>query len=196
LLAASEVIQAVPGGTEVDYAAIKTMCPTDLSGYLKFEATTELTISSEDLTITKTAHKLHPQSGTTDNLSTINGTADGDFGILSVSDLGTDTITIKHNVGSILCASGADINLRNGAIAWFLDRTKAFVIGDGSGIGTGTSTIYPRFVHVFVLTGNPNPTSEKSAKTSIFIIPHGSENTFQPWDGSKFMLKEFAKKTG
>ena len=131
-----EVMLAVSGGT-ADYAAIKTTPATNLIGYIKFDAATELTISSDAITVTQTAHKLQPESGTTDNLSTIDA-GSIPFGVLYVSDFGTDTITIKHNVGNILCLSGSDISLSNGAIAWFSDGTKVFVIGDGAG-GAGTA---------------------------------------------------------
>src|SRR5690349_18804353 len=63
----------------------------DDDGYLNFDTATELTIASDAITITQNSHKLQPQSGTADDLSTISGTVDGDFGILYVSDFGTDT---------------------------------------------------------------------------------------------------------
>jgi hypothetical protein len=168
----------------------------DDNGYLNFDSATELTLASDAITVTQTAHKLQPQTGTTDNLSTINGTEDGDFGVLYVSDFGTDTITIKHNVGNILCVSGADISLSNGAIAWFSNGTKVFVIGDGGGAGASPAALppYPAFVRLSVLTGNPNPTSEESAKTSVFAMPHKGD-TYPQWDGSKFFPQTFAELT-
>ena len=102
---------------------------------IKLLTATELTLSSDAITITQGNHKLQPQTGTTDNLSTINGTTQGQFGILYVSDFGTDTITIKHNVGNILCLGGTDIALSNGCVFWYSNGTKVFIAGGGSGGG-------------------------------------------------------------
>lgn len=100
---------------------------------IKFLNATELTLSSDAITITQGNHKLQPQTGTTDNLSTISGTTEGQFGVLYVSDFGVDTITIKHNVGNILCLGGSDIALSNGAVVWYSNGTKVFIIGGAGG---------------------------------------------------------------
>lgn len=102
---------------------------------IKLLTATELTLSSDAITITQGNHKLQPQTGTTDNLSTINGTTQGQFGILYVSDFGTDTITIKHNVGNILCVGGTDIALSNGCVFWYSNGTKVFISGAGGSSG-------------------------------------------------------------
>lgn len=104
---------------------------TLLSGLLS--AATELTISSDAITVTQSNHKLQPQTGTTDNLSTINGTTAGQSGVLYASDYGTDTITLKHNVGNILCLGGSDVALSSGCVMWYSDGTKIFVAGGGGG---------------------------------------------------------------
>jgi hypothetical protein len=103
---------------------------------IKFISAPELTISSDAITVTQANHKLQPESGTADNLSTINGTSEGQFGVLYVSDFGTDTITIKHNVGNILCVGAADISLSHGCVFWYSDGTKVFCSGGGGGGGT------------------------------------------------------------
>ena len=95
------------------------------------EVATELTISSDAVTLTQLNHKLQPQSGTSDNLSTINGTTAGQSGVLYASDYGTDTITIKHNVGNILCMGAADITLSHGCVFWYSDGTKVYISGGG-----------------------------------------------------------------
>jgi hypothetical protein len=117
------------------------------------DAATELTIASDAITITQGNHKLQPQSGTADDLSTINGTTAGQFGVLYASDFGTDTITIKHNVGNILCMGGADISLSYGCVFWHSNGTKVFMSGGGGistpvGVasgGTGQTTAYAAF---------------------------------------------------
>jgi len=101
------------------------------NGKITFESAIEKIISGDAITITLSNHKLQPEAGVTDNLSTINGTVDGDFGILYASDFGTDTITIKHNVGNILCVGGADISLSYGSVNWYSNGTKIFVSGGG-----------------------------------------------------------------
>ncbi len=108
---------------------------------LQFDTATELIINSDAITIAQANHKLQPQTGTSDNLSTISGTRDGDFGVLYVSDFGTDTITIKHNVGNIICMAGADISLSNGCVMWYSNGTKVFVAGGGGGGGTAWGAI-------------------------------------------------------
>lgn len=101
------------------------------------EAATELTIASDAITLTQLNHKLQPQSGTSDDLSTINGTTAGQTGVLYASDYGTDTITIKHNVGNILCMGAADITLSHGCVFWYSDGTKVFISGGGGGSSGG-----------------------------------------------------------
>jgi hypothetical protein len=96
---------------------------------LNFAPATQLTIASDAITITQSVHKLQPQSGTNDNLSTINGTSEGDFGILYVTDAGTDTIYITHGVGNIWCLSLQDISLSRGAVAWYSTGTAILIIG-------------------------------------------------------------------
>ena len=102
------------------------------------EVATELTISSDAITLTQLNHKLQPQSGTSDDLSTINGTTAGQSGVLYASDFGTDTITIKHNVGNILCMGAADITLSYGCVFWYSNGTKVFISGGGGGGGGGS----------------------------------------------------------
>ena len=112
------------------------------------EVATELTISSDAVTLTQLNHKLQPQSGTSDNLSTINGTTAGQSGVLYASDYGTDTITIKHNVGNILCMGAADITLSYGCVFWYSDGTKVFISGGGGGGSSsgGGDTIRTKYI--------------------------------------------------
>jgi len=105
------------------------------------EAATELTIASDAITLTQLNHKLQPQSGTSDDLSTISGTTAGQSGVLYASDYGTDTITIKHDVGNILCMGAADITLSHGCVFWYSDGTKVFISGGGGGAGGSGVTL-------------------------------------------------------
>jgi hypothetical protein len=107
---------------------------------IQFLTASELTIASDAITITQANHKLQPQSGTADNLSTINGTTQGQFGVLYASDFGTDTITIKHAVGNIRCVGAADITLSQGCVFWYSNGTVVFCAGGGGGATWGGIT--------------------------------------------------------
>ena len=113
------------------------------------EVASELTISSGAVTFTQLNHKLQPQTGTTDDLDTINGTTAGQSGVIYASDFGTDTITLKHNTGNIICFGGADISLSNGCAFWYSNGTKVFISGGGGGSsssGGGGDTIRTKYI--------------------------------------------------
>ena len=144
------------------------------------EVATELTISSDAVTLTQLNHKLQPQSGTSDNLSTINGTTAGQSGVLYASDYGTDTITIKHNVGNILCMGAADITLSHGCVFWYSDGTKVYISGGGGGGGGGgttmtTSSISPTASNVTAAV-NTRYIADVSGLTANrnFVLPAGT----------------------
>ena len=90
-------------------------------------AATELIISSDAITITQSNHKLQPESGSADNLSTINGTIAGQSGILYMADYVADVVYIKHNVGNILCRGGNDILLIYGCVFWYSDGVTVYM---------------------------------------------------------------------
>ena len=128
------LVVAVDVGTAPKTRAIKK---SDAVEEILREIATELTISSGAVTFTQLNHKLQPQTGTADDLDTINGTAAGQSGVIYASDFGTDTITIKHNTGNILCVGDADIALSNGCVFWYSNGTKVFISGGGGGGGGG-----------------------------------------------------------
>lgn len=121
------------------------------------EAATQLIISVDEITITQSNHRLQPETGTADNLSTINGTIAGQSGVLYVSDFGTDTITIKHNVGNILCVGGADIALSNGCVFWYSNGVKVFMSGGGGGGGSGNLDL-ANSTELTIASGSITPT--------------------------------------
>jgi hypothetical protein len=138
------VIEHDPSGTP----DTRKMALTDLFR----EVATELTISSGVVTFTQLNHKLQPQTGTADDLDTINGTTAGQSGVIYASDFGTDTITVKHNTGNILCVGNADITLSNGCVFWYSDGTKVFISGGGSsggGGGTADENVVTSFIMAF-----------------------------------------------
>jgi hypothetical protein len=107
---------------------------------LNLRTATELTIATGAITITQGAHKLQPESGTTDVLSTISGMAAGEVAFLIVSDKGTDTITVEHGTDNISCVGEADIALSNGMIVCYSDGTTVYVSGGGGGGGSAPET--------------------------------------------------------
>jgi hypothetical protein len=107
---------------------------------INLKAATELTIATGAITITQSAHKLQPESGTADVLSTISGMAAGEVAFLFVSDAGTKTITVEHGTGNISCVGEADIVLSNGMIVCYSDGTTIYVSGGGGGGSTPATT--------------------------------------------------------
>ena len=92
-------------------------------------AATELTVAAGVITVTQSAHKLQPASGTADDLDTISGTAEGEYFLLYVTDEGTDTITLKHGTGNLSCPGGYDITLSDGMVLCYSDSTTVYVTG-------------------------------------------------------------------
>lgn len=124
---------------QVKRFGVDTLLEGDLDAQfseLRLEAATELTISSGAVTVTQSAHKLQPESGTTDDLDTISGGAAGMALILYASDAGTDTITIKHGTGNISCIGGSDISLSEGAVFLIYDGAEWKAMGGGGGGAT------------------------------------------------------------
>lgn len=107
------------------------------------DAASEVTVSSGVLTVTKSRHKVQPESGTADDIDTISGMADNSLLVLFASDNGTDALTLKHGTGNISCFGGADIELSEGIAVCFYDGTTVFVVG-GEGGETQLSAASPR----------------------------------------------------
>jgi hypothetical protein len=84
-----------------------------------------LTIASDALTVTASYHIIDGETAP-DNLSTINGGLDGAILFLHTLDSARD-VTIKHNVGNILCNGAADILLdtRTDYALLFYDSARA-----------------------------------------------------------------------
>ena len=75
-----------------------------------FGAATELTIASGVITVTKGQHTVTVQSGSTDNLDTINGLVANQVLLLRPTD-GAKTIVVKPGTGNVLCRGNADITM-------------------------------------------------------------------------------------
>jgi len=91
-----------------------------------------LTISSGAATATQSLHVIAAESGTTDDLDTINGDDAGDV-LLVHADAG-DTITLKHGTGNIVTGDGSDVDVTADGLALLVsDGTNWHVLSGGGG---------------------------------------------------------------
>ena len=97
-------------------------------GYLALASPTTLTIASGVVTMTQGSHIIAAESGTTDDLDTINAPSDLQSGyyplLILIADSG-DTITVKHGTGNITLNSAGDFSLTSSkALALWYDGTN------------------------------------------------------------------------
>ena len=160
------------------------------------EAATEVTVSSGVLTVTKSRHTVQPESGTSDDIDTITGIPDNGELILTVSDLGTDTIVFKHGTGNLSLPGAADITLTTGGVRLYRKGSTVYALGDGVGSVTATSTT--TFTNkritkrVTTITSHATPTvntdncdavtitAQAEAITSMTTNLSGTPTNFQP----------------
>jgi hypothetical protein len=105
---------------------------TAIESYL-LESATEVTVSSGVLTVTKSRHTVQPESGTSDEIDTITGIPDGGELVLSVADLGTDTLIFKHGTDNLSLPAETDITLTTGAIRFYRKGSTVYAQGGGGG---------------------------------------------------------------
>jgi len=99
---------------------------------LKLITPSTLTISSGAVTVTQAAHTLAAESGTADDLDTINGTVAGRLYTFK-ADTG-DTITLKHGTGNIDVVGGLDLELSGDhTVIAYSDGTTVSITGNGGG---------------------------------------------------------------
>lgn len=99
---------------------------------LKSALSTDL--SSDAFTKSNSVHMINPQSGTTDDLATINGGVIGE-NVLIYLETNTDTITVKHGTGNIQTHDANDfIMSAYGFVQFYFDgsnwRTSPTAFGD------------------------------------------------------------------
>jgi hypothetical protein len=104
------------------------------------DVATEITVAGGVLTLSQTIHKIQPETSTADDIDTLAGLSAGQFGVLTASDAGTDTLTFKHGTGNISCSGGSDIDLSEGAIIVYYDGTTYYISGGGGGGGSAPAT--------------------------------------------------------
>lgn len=109
----------------------------------------DLTIASDTITIVQTRHRVDTQSGAaSDDLSTINGGAEGDMLVLSIVN-DARTVTIKHGVGNVFLAGGTDAVLNDSDQVLVLYYVNAKWmdsrgLGVSSSLGGAITTLTPR----------------------------------------------------
>lgn len=116
-------ISGIVDGTGIDasdvtlpLADLKTAIENVLNGVQAFDqlnvgTSSEVTISSGAISISKTRHRVDTEgNAATDLLDTINGGAEGDVLELSLENAGR-LVTVRHNAGNIWLAAAVDINL-------------------------------------------------------------------------------------
>jgi hypothetical protein len=124
-----------------DAAKVKRVALDNLFGGVPlaegmFTSATELTISSGVITATQSAHKIQPESGTTDDLATVNGLTADKYYLFFASDYGTDTITWKHGTGNISILGGNDVSMSDGFVVGYSpDGSNLLLLGGSSGGG-------------------------------------------------------------
>jgi hypothetical protein len=132
-----------PSGTPltrtVTGAELAEMVNAEAQLKLLMDAAVEKTIASGVVAVTQTYIKLQPESGTTDDLTSVSGMVAGQAVIFEVSDEGTDTITIKHGAG-INCPGGTDIALSYGGVWGVYDGSVLKILGGGGGSASPLTT--------------------------------------------------------
>lgn len=100
------------------------------SNFLKLDTSTDLTISSGEITITQSFHKIVNESdASTDSIDTINGGNDGDILFISKYD-SSKSLVLNHNTGNIWNVYGFDLSVKNDkAILLFYHDSYWYTIG-------------------------------------------------------------------
>jgi hypothetical protein len=106
------------------------MSGIDFDGSLAPADATTLTIASGVITVIQVKHIIAAQTGTTDDLDTINVDSTigaGYEGIIILKADAGDTITLKHETGNISLPGGFDINLTGEALLIMVDNGTNWV---------------------------------------------------------------------
>lgn len=93
---------------------------------IALETPSILTIDTGEVTKTQSHHAIAAESGTEDDLETINAGADGEV-LLLRADTG-DTIILKHDVGNIYNPLGEDVEITDSNYALLISNGIDFVV--------------------------------------------------------------------
>lgn len=142
--------EVVIGATAADVATMQNIEDgIDEMDTLLRAVATEKTVASGVLTVDQSRHKVQPESGTADDITSIVGMEADTTLVLFASDPGTDTLTFKHQT-NISCFGGEDIELSQGMVVIYFDGTKHYISGGGGGgaAGLANSNISPTTANV------------------------------------------------
>jgi len=119
-------------GTEVKTKQQQALVNADLPNPIAMKVSSTLTLASDAVTVTKNYHLIAAQSGTADDLVTLNGgTA---YQMLVIQADAGDTITVKHGTGNIYLNGAADFSLSGDkTLVLFYDGTNWSDAGAGGG---------------------------------------------------------------
>lgn len=141
----------------------------------RLPAATILTISSGVVTITQGYHFIESGSGTTDNLTTINGGVAEQ--ILTIQADSGDTITVKHGTGNVFLNGGADFVLSgHKTLALFYDGANWSDIGANGSVSASDAT--PSATGVVLIEQSPLSGHPRA----ITIIERNTPNGLSPVD--------------
>ena len=128
---ANKVLAGPTTGADAN-PAFRALVNADLPEPVAYKSTSTLTITSDAVTITKNFHTLTSESGTSDDLATINGGTSKQFIVLQAT--ATHTITVKHGTGNIYLNGAADFALTGDkTLILFYDGTNYADVGAGGG---------------------------------------------------------------
>jgi len=149
----------------------------------------EYTLSSDAFTAEYTYHVLTPQTGNTDDLSTINGGLEGRVIAIRTADAAY-TITVKDGVGNIdLCGSDLDLDCEEKVLVLVFDENLDAWIQFG--VGTPGAAGAADFL---TLTDTPGSYAGQASK---FVVVNGGESAleFVASGGSRLNLGSMANLT-
>lgn len=150
----------------------------DASGNLtanawRLPAATTLTEASDAVTITQGYHLIEAETGTTDNLATINGGVAQQLLIIQADT--DDTITVKHGTGNIFLNSGTDRAIsgkKTLALFYHGSNWTDIDFGDTSGTVTAVTASSP-------LASSGGTTPDISLSGAVAIAHGGTGQTTQ-----------------
>jgi len=133
----------------IDAGLVNVLAGVEPFVQLNLGAPIDLIIASDAITITQTRHRIDTQGGAAaDDLSTINGGAEGDQLVLSIAS-DSRVVTIKHGVGNIFLAGGTDVIVNDSDQVLVLYYVNAKWmdsrgLGVASSLGGAITTLTPR----------------------------------------------------
>lgn len=74
-----------------------------------------------------------------------------------------------------------------------LSRTEKMEFSTLASLHAGGSLPSPVFTRLSVVSGVPNPTSDYTAQTAVYVMPCGGGDTYPQWNGAAFYPQKFSE---